>query len=487
MQKQLPLEETLDPQDWTKVAALAHKMIDEAIAHIATVRDRPVWQPMPEDVRKFFKAPVPQAPGDLAQAYGEIRQNLLPYSMGNNHPRFWSWYMGSGNFTGALGDFLAAIEGSNLGGGNTAACELDRQVVNWLKDMTGFPASASGTLTSGGSMANLVCLTVARNVGAGVDVRAEGITALPKSLRFYASDQAHSCIQKGLEILGLGSKSLRLIASRPDFTMDVAALEAAIAADEANGLKPVCVIATAGTTNTGAIDDIKAIAELCRAKRLWMHVDGCIGALLKIAPANKSKVDGIELADSLSLDPHKWLHAPFEVGCALVKDARQHRDSFAMHYAYLEEKPRGIGSGEFLADYSLELSRNLKALKVWLAIKEHGVEKFGRLIDQNIAQAEYLTDLVLAEPRLELMAPTTINIVCFRYVVAGADEERSKFINTEIMLRLQEEGIAAPSDTTINGRHCLRAAITNHRTRSHDLDVLVKEVLRLGGQVAQSA
>ena len=480
-------EESLDPGDWTGAAALAHRMIDDAILRISEVRDRPVWQPMPERARNYFKTPVPEKPSDLAEAYGELAENLLPYSLGNIHPRFWGWYMGSGSFTGALGDFLAAVEGSNLAGGNTAASELDRQVVSWLKSMTGFPASASGTLTSGGSMANLVCLTVARNVKAGVDVRAEGITALPKPLRFYASDQAHSCIQKALEILGLGAKSLHLIPSNPDLTMDVNALEAAIAADAAQGMQPACIIATAGTTNTGAIDDISAITELCRRHGMWLHVDGCIGALLTIAPENKNKVAGIEQADSLSLDPHKWLHAPFEVGCAMVKNAAQHRDSFAMHPAYLEEKPRGIGSGEFLADYSLELSRSLKALKVWLSIKENGVAKFGRLIDQNIAQARYLTELVEAEPRLELMAPTSINIVCFRYALAGAAEERSRAVNTEIMLRLQEQGIAAPSDTTINGRHCIRVAITNHRTKQQDLDLLVTEVLRLGHDIEAEA
>jgi len=269
--------------------------------------------------------------------------------------------------------------------------------------------------------------------------------------------------------------------------MDVAALEAAIAEDRASGWKPVCVVATAGTTNTGAIDDVPAIAGICRAQDLWLHVDGCIGALLKIAPANHARVEGIEQADSLSLDPHKWMHVPFEVGCALVKDAGLHRDSLALHHAYLEEKPRGIGAGEFLADYSFELSRSLKALKVWMALKENGVAKFGRLIDQNIAQAQYLTALVEAEPRLALMAPTTINIVCFRHVVPGADEARLAALNTEIMLRLQEQGIAAPSDTTIHGRHCIRVAITNHRTRREDLDLLIREVLRLGHEIKSGA
>jgi len=482
----LDTEETLDPTDWSQTATLAHRMVDDAIAHISSLRDRGVWQPMPDEARAFFKTPVPDEPGDLATAYADLGRHLLPYSMGNIHPRFWGWYMGSGSFTGALGDFLAAVDGSNLGGGNTAACELDRQVVNWFKSMMGFPAAASGTLTSGGSMANLVCLTVARNAKAGVDVRAEGITALPQPLRIYASDQAHSCIQKGLEILGLGARSLRLIPSRADFTMDVMALEAAIAEDRAAGWKPICVVATAGTTNTGAIDDIPTIASICRRADLWLHVDGCIGALLKIAPAHRSRVDGIENADSLSLDPHKWMHVPFEVGCALVRDAVLHRDSLALHHAYLEEKPRGIGAGEFLADYSFELSRSLKALKVWMALKESGVAKFGRLIDQNIAQAQYLSALVQAERQLELMAPTSINIVCFRYVVPGADEQRLAAINIEIMLRLQEHGIAAPSDTTIHGHHCIRAAITNHRTRRDDLDLLVHEVLRLGREIATS-
>ena len=473
-------EETLDPQDWAATRAVAHQMVDDAIGHFSTVRDRPVWQPMPDAVRASFHAALPMGPTSLDQVYREMRQNLTPYAMGNIHPRFWGWYMGASNFTGALGDFLAAIDGSNLGGGDTAAAATDRQVVAWLREMMGFPESASGTLTSGGSMANMVGLTVARNTMAGVDVRAEGITNLPQGMRFYTSDQAHTAHQKALEILGLGSKSLRLVASDEAYRMDVAALETAIAEDRAAGLRPVCVIAAAGTTNTGAIDDLKTISALCQREGLWFHIDGCIGALIKIAPLNKAMVDGLELADSLALDPHKWMHTPFEAGCALVRDAKLHRDTFAIHGEYLEEKPRGVASGEFLADYSFELSRGFKALKIWMSLKEQGVEKFGRLIDQNIAQGAYLTALIEAEPKLELMAPTSINIVCFRYLAAGRDDEQIKAINTEIMLRLQEAGTAVPSDTTVRGRYCLRIAINNHRTQRADLDLLIAEVLRLG-------
>ena len=257
-------------------------------------------------------------------------------------------------------------------------------------------------------------------------------------------------------------------------------LRAAIADDRANGIDPACVIATAGTVNTGSIDDLEAIADLCSEEGLWLHVDGCIGALLAIAPEGKALVRGIARADSIALDPHKWLHAPFEVGCALVRDAGLHRGTFTVTPEYLETAPRGIASGEWLHDFGLQTSRGFRALKVWMALKEHGVAKFGRLIEQDLEHARYLTERIGVVPDLELCFPTNINIVCFRYDPGEMTEPELKRLNTEIMVRLQETGIAAISDTTVHGRHCLRAAINNHRTTRDDLDVLVEEVVRLG-------
>lgn len=477
------LEETLDPGDWDSALRLAHRIVDDAVRHIGDLRKRPVWQAMPNHVRAKFMTPLPEHPSSLDHVYAEVSENVLPYSMGNIHPRFWAWYMGSGNFTGALADFLAAIDGSNLGGGDTAAVQVDRQVVDWFKIMMGFPETASGTLTSGGSMANMVALTVARNAKAGVDVRQEGITNLPQPLRFYTSDQAHSCHQKALEALGLGSRSLQLIPSDSAFRMDLAALVQAIATDRAAGLLPACVIATAGTTNTGSIDDIAMIAAICRREKMWFHVDGCIGALMKIAPANRHLVDGIEAADSIALDPHKWLHAPFEAGCVLIRDGKRHFATFSMHPDYLEQKTRGVAAGMFPADFGYELSRGFKALKIWMSLKEQGYAKFGRLIDQNISQAAYLAGLIHAEPDLELMAPVVINIVCFRHRLAGGTEASRTAFNTEIMLRMQESGIAVLTDTKVHGQHCLRIAINNHRTRREDLDLLVQETLQRGRQL----
>ena len=479
------LEVSLDPPDWSAARALAHQMVDDAIDRLDGVRERPLWQEMPAAVRSNFAMPLPQGTQPLDTVYAELKANLTPYALGNIHPRFWMWYMGAGNFTGALADFLAAVDGSNLGCGDTAAVLLDRQVTGWIRDMVGFPDGSSGTLVNGGSMANIVGLMAARNAMAGVDLRQEGVDAMPMPLRYYASDQVHSCHHKAMNLLGLGQRSLCKIPSDEMFRMDLGALKARIRADRDYGLRPTCVIATAGTTNTGSIDNLVGIADLCAAEGLWMHVDGCIGALIAIAPVNRHLVASIERADSVALDLHKGLQAPFDVGCALVRDRRQHRQTFAEDAEYLQKMSRGIAAAEFLHDYNLDTTRGFRALKIWMMLKEHGVEKFGQLIDQGIAQAKYLTGLISRQPMLEMMAPTTVDIVCFRFNPGDRDDATLRKLNIEIMLRMQEAGVAAVSDTMVKGRHCLRAAICNHRTRRADLDLLVQEVLRIGNDLSE--
>jgi aromatic-L-amino-acid decarboxylase len=476
-------EETLDPPDWSDIQALSHRIVDDAVAYLRDVRERPAWREMPREVRDFFRAELPLEATAIGEVYRDVAENVMAYPMGNIHPRFWAWYMGSSNYTGALGEFLAAVQGSNLGGGSHAAALLDGQVIDWCKQMLGFPAHASGTLVSGGSMANLIGLTVARNSKAGIDVRERGVAAIPKPLRFYGSDQVHSCHRKAMESLGLGNQALCRVGTDAGFRIDLRELETAIARDRAAGLHPACIIATAGTVNTGAIDDLPALADMAVRERMWLHVDGCIGALLCIAPANRHLVAGIERADSVALDPHKLLHAPFEAGCALVRDADAHRGTFAVTPEYLETAPRGLAAAEWLHEYGLQTTRGFRALKIWIALKEHGIAKFGRLIDQNIAQARHLAAMIDREPLLELVAPPGIDIVCFRYRAAALGPDRRKDLNVEIMLRLQEEGTAVLSDTTVRGQHCLRVAIANHRTTREDLELLVAEVIRLGRDI----
>ncbi|WP_366655606.1 pyridoxal-dependent decarboxylase [Fodinicurvata sp. EGI_FJ10296] len=480
-------EETLDPADWEQLRVLARRITDDAVDYTRDIRERPLWRDMPPEVRARFRSPLPREGRPLAEVYDDLVTHMLPYPMGNIHPRFWMWYMGASNFTGALGDFLAAILGSNLGGGDHAAAEIDQQVVAWMKEIMGYPATASGTLVSGGSMANLIGLTVARNRMSGIDMRDLGIGALKAPLRFYSSDQVHSCHRIALETMGLGNRALCRVPSDAACRMDIPALRKFIARDRAAGLQPACVIATAGTVNTGAIDDLEAIADFCADEGLWLHVDGCIGALLAIAPEGKALVRGIARADSIALDPHKWLHAPFEVGCALVRDADAHFGAFTVTPEYLENAPRGIASGAWLHDFGLQTSRGFRALKVWMALEEQGAAKFGRLIDQDLAHARHLSERITATPDLRLCFPTTINIVCFRYDPGGLSEPELKRLNTEIMVRMQEAGVAAVSDTTVQGRHCLRAALNNHRTTRADLDILIDEVARQGAALIGDA
>ena len=475
--------ETLDPENWDQMSELAHRMVDDVLSYFQSARERPAWQPVPADVAERLTAAAPQEPIGAPAVYDEFRRDILPFAMNTSHPRFWAWYMGSGTVLGALADLLAATLNPNLGGGNHAAPLVESQVIAWIREMVGFPAEASGLLTSGASMANFTALTVARNTACGYDVRREGVQAAPGPLTAYASSEIHSCNQKAVETLGLGSEGLRLIPVQPDFTLNLDALATQVAADRRAGRVPFCVIATAGTINTGAIDDMNAIADFCAHEALWFHVDGAIGAVAVLADNVRDQLAGMARADSIALDLHKWMHIPFEAGCVLVRDAAAHRDSFALVPEYLqrEEDGRGMASGSmWFSDYGLQLTRQFRALKVWMSIKEHGLHRFGRMIARNVEQARYLGQLVEQTDHLERIAPIGLDIVCFRFNPGGQDREALNRLNQALLIKLQESGLAAPSYTTLNGIYCLRVAISNHRSRFEDFDLLVDEVVRIG-------
>jgi glutamate/tyrosine decarboxylase-like PLP-dependent enzyme len=480
-------EETLDPADWPQLRRLAHRALDDSLDYLQQVRSRPVWQPTPAEVAARFSAPLPRAPQGAEAAYQDFKDWVVPWQMGNTHPRFWSWFMGNGTAFGALGDLLASTLNPNMGGGNHVGNLVETQVLDWCKQIVGLPLESGGLLVSGGSMANLIALAVARTAAAPIDLRAEGVAALPRPLRFYASTEVHSCVQKAVELLGHGAKSLCKVGVDDRYRFDLAALAQAVAADRAAGFQPCAVIGSAGTINTGSVDDLAGLAAFCQRERLWFHVDGAIGAVVTLAPRHRELMRGMEQADSVALDLHKWLHIPFEAGCVLVRDRQAQRASFSLTPAYLEHAQRGLASGaEWFSDYGLQLSRGFRALKVWLSFKEHGLDKYGRLIEQNIAQAQHLAGLVRATGELELMAPVVLNIVCFRYRGRGGTQQQLNALNEELLIRLHESGEAAPSYTTLNGNYCLRAAIANHRTRSEDLGILIDAVLRIGRALGQA-
>jgi aromatic-L-amino-acid decarboxylase len=475
--------ETLDPQDWGHMRALAHRMVDDAFSYLEGVRDRPAWQHIPDEVAQNLKEPLPLEPQGAEKAYQDFCDNVMPYPMGNIHPRFWAWYMGSGTVMGALGDFLAAIMNPNLGGGNHAAAQVELQVIDWCKAMLGFPADASGLIVSGASMANLVGLAVARHAQAGFDIRRQGQHAAPKPLVFYSSVEVHSCHQKSAELMGLGSNALRKIPTRANYRIDVDALEHAIAKDRAEGFQPFCVIGSAGTINTGAVDDLNALADLCEQEKFWFHVDGAIGAVAAIAPKLRHLVAGIERADSIALDLHKSMHVPFEAGVVLVKHADTHFRTFALSPEYLQTQTRGLASGRWLYEYGVQTTRGFKALKVWLSFKEHGINRYARILEKNVEQARYLAQLIEKEERLELMAPVGMDIVCFRFNPGGLTDEALDTINKELLIRIHESGVAVPSYTTLDGKYCLRVAISNHRSTFEDFDIFIEAVLEQGGRL----
>jgi aromatic-L-amino-acid decarboxylase len=467
---------SLDPQDWSEFRTLAHRMLDDAIDGIANVRARPVWQPIPDEVRAAVRTAVPREATDLAEVYREFSEHVAPFATGNVHPGFMGWVHGGGTVVGMVAEMLAAGLNANLGGRDHMPIEIERQIVEWMRGLFGFPQGASGIFVTGTSMANLMAVLVARTNALGALARQHGIGNDGALLTAYASKAAHGCISRAMDIAGFGTDALRKIDVDADHRIDVAALRAQIAVDREIGFKPFLVAASAGTVDIGAIDDLRAIAELCREEGIWFHVDGAFGALAILSPELAPLLDGIELADSIALDFHKWGQVPYDAGFLLVRDGEQHRQAFVQPAAYLSREARGLAAGAvWPCDLGPDLSRGFRALKTWFTLKTFGTDRLGTVIARSCALAKYLETRVLADPRLELLAPVNLNIVCFRYRAGDA-------VNREIVADIQESGIAAPSGTTLDGKFAIRAAIVNHRTAEADIDALVSAVIRFGAE-----
>jgi aromatic-L-amino-acid decarboxylase len=481
-------EETFDPANWDEFADLAHRALDDMVVYLRSLRERPSFQEIPVSSKRHLKQAVPEHGIGLEQTYAEIKEHILPYPTGNIHPRFWSWVGGTGTPQAMLADVvISAMNSCNLGFDEAVPTYVELQLLDWLKSMFGFPADASGLLVSGGSMANLVGLAVARNQMAGFDVRAVGTNpANQPRLRYYASSETHSSVRKAIELLGLGQESLVSIPVLDDYTINPDLLVAQIRHDRQAGLKPVCIIANAGTVNTGAIDPLDVLAELCQLEDLWLHVDGAFGALARISRPHQHLVKGLERADSLAFDLHKWMYQQYDIGCVLIRNRGAHKETFEVTPDYLTRFESGVASGptDFSA-YGVQVSRSFKALRAWTSIKSEGLQKFRRMVDQNIDQADYLTRQIKSNAKLEQLAPTSLNVVNFRFRGAMDDDALLNKLNQELLQLLQTRGIASPSSTRLDGRFSIRVAITNHRSRRSDFDALIDGVLHIGDELEQ--
>ena len=481
-------EETLDPttpEEWEALRALGHQMVDQVVAFHRQVGEGPAWQPVPADVRGRFQGPLPSGGAPVDETVDRFWADVFPYHLGNVHPRGWGWVNGTGSTLGALADLMASSMNVNCAGADTAARYVEEQVLDTLKHAMGWPASGSGILTSGASLANLIGLAAARDRAVhrltGLDAGAAGLLEAGARLTFYTSASAHNSVDRAIRLLGLGTDQLRRVPVDDAWRMDLQALRDAIAQDREAGAVPAAIVGTAGTVDQGAIDPLDALADLAAEQGMWLHVDGAFGAVAALSPALRPLVSGMERADSLAFDLHKWMHVPIEAGCVLVRDPAHHKRPFAAPAAYLAPLARGLAAvDDWFFEFGPQLTRGFRALKSWFFLMHHGTDKLGRLVEQNVRQTQRLAALMDAHPRLEILARGPLCVLCFRYRAPDMDPATLDRFNQELLGDLQESGRAQVTATRVGGSFTLRLALTNHRTRDGDLTGFLEDLVALG-------
>ncbi len=470
------------------IRRFGHRVVGAIADHLCTLAGGPVFRPFPERLAtRFLAGPAPQSSTTAADILDEFTELIAPYPFGNGHPRFFGWVNSPPTIIGIFADALAAAMNPSCAGGNHAAIYVERQVLNWFKTILGFPQESMGLLVSGGSMATLTALAVARHTRAGWDVRSQGIQNGKPTLTVYMAQEGHSCVRKAVELLGMGGDSLRTIPVDAHYRMRIPDLQTAVERDLAAGHRPVAVVASAGTVNTGAIDPLADLAEVCRRYDVWLHVDGAYGGPAILTDQYRGMIQPIALADSVALDPHKWMYIPVEAGLVLVRDAASMRDAFSLVPPYLrtDGSPTGVGGLPWFSEFGFQQTRGFRALKVWMALKHHGLRGYTEAIERDIALARYLADRIEDAEDLQLSAPQSLSIVCFRYAPPGlrGDGERLDALNKALLEEVQLSGRAFLSSTVLGGRFVLRACVINPRTSRQDLDVLLNLVREAGARL----
>jgi aromatic-L-amino-acid decarboxylase len=439
-----------------------YRVVDLLAEHFASVQDGPVGAKSdPARMISLFDQDPPEAGRDPNELLAQLERDVFPNNLHVDHPRFFAFVPGPNNFVSTMADALAAgfniFNGTWLGGSAAAAVELG--VVRWLSRICGFPAAAGGLFVSGGSMANLTALVAARH--SLIQDRVEGAIV-------YFSDQTHSSVERALRVIGFVPEQMRKLQSDDNFRLSIQSLRAAIAEDRGKGLRPFCVIANAGTTNTGAVDPLNELADLAAKEKLWFHIDGAFGAAAILSERGRALLPGLERADSISLDPHKWLFQSFECGCVLVRDAELLKAAFQIKPDYLRDVHRGLE--EFNpCDYGVQLTRSFRALKVWLSLQTFGVAAFRRAITRGFELAELAERELRADKGWEILSPAQMATVCFRF---GKSDE----LQTQLVDAMMKDGYALLTSTELRGRACLRLCTINPRTTEEDIIETVKRL-----------
>ena len=476
----------LSPEE---IRRLGYAAVDAVAEARAKLEGRPVFGKVGAGAR-LFEEPVPEDGMPAEEVLAFVREHVLPFPMGNSHPRFYGFINSTADPVGITADYLAASMNPNCWGGDHAAIHVEHRVMRWLAEMLGYPPEAEGILVSGGSMANFTALAAARRAMMPGNVREDGLAGPGRPrLAVYASDQVHHCVDKAVDLLGIGMRQLRKIETDENFRMRMDLLERAVAEDRRDGLVPAIVVGNAGTVNTGAIDPLEKIGDFCRRESLWFHVDGAYGAMARLSPDLAPLLAGMERADSIAADPHKWLYVPYEAGATLVREPGRLAATFRKFPEYLATDPESPFPGPaWFAERGVELSRGFKALKVWMGLKTHGRRGYVRAIENDVRLAHVLAEEVGRRPDFERLAPTVLSIVNFRYRPSGrtlSDADMDS-VNRRIANRLLGGGSFFLAPTILKGRASLRVCIVNFRTREEDLTLLLDEAARLGREIISS-
>ena len=467
----------LDPEE---VKRLGYRAAELVAAHTAGLREGPVFGKV-GDSAGVFDQPLPETGRSADEVLDATRDHVLTHPFGNSHPRFFAFINATADPLGTVAEYLAAGMNSNCWGGDHAAIHVEDRVVRWLAEILGLPASAEGILTSGGSMANFTALAAARRA-MSPDVRETGFAGTPP-LVVYASDEVHNCVDKAVDLLGIGRLQLRILPTDDRFRLRTGDVKKAIASDRRAGLRPAIVVGNAGTVNTGAIDPLEELADLCAREELWFHVDGAYGAMACVSKELRPLFAGLERADSVAADPHKWLYMPYEAGATLVREPGRLADAFRRPAAYLVHDPDSPVAGPVsFNDRGPELSRGFKALKVWMGLQRHGRRGYAAAVEHDVAMARFLADEVREREDFELLAEPGLSIVNFRFRPAGValGDNALDGLNRRIVNRLVGSGAFFFAPTILRGRTSLRVAIVNFRTQEDDLRALLDEAAHAG-------